>query len=616
MKCLNSRTASRRGSVLAFVLVAVVIFALLGTALLTVTYGVRTRAIRFKNETIAMLAAEAGYEQALFWMGQQRDILGNLNDPGSSGTLTFPPLNTSGIGSTCTYRILPHDYIGRPIFRIISEGFCGTARRTVDVLVVQKVSGWDMGMCRVPTGPSGTTSTGEVVFAQGEDIYMNIHINRLRPPHEAPDQDNADIYFSGTPIFPQGYTVEMGEDRYRTDGYDKYASIINSFQGGILFNQPDIRITDPCAITSKLNRFQASTLPAFRFDNVGKPRPQVDPGVTVAGATPMPAVQLEFSSDASGNSGQVKITNNCTVIGGKRADTRTRDYMVLDPATLTFTTYPIYAYHYRYDPADPCALAVTSQPYTVPVRDTYATQTFAGETFSCGQIFVDGNVIIGGDTPSVVGGKIVVVATGNIWIVNSLTVAGDHYANDPGLGPRNGMPILPGNENAIGLIARGVIKVVDPGMSVYGSSGNQGVGIAAAIPGPAGKKGNSLYQPIGSGAANSNVRSLPDPMVVEAAVTVGGGGWGAENVTRSDSGTYMGGGRKTSGSQDDLYLRGSICEVVRGIVGVVNTNGYIKHYYLDDRLLNGVLPGNIWLNGKFIPAPAGWQDYRDDVRAR
>ena len=70
-------------------------------------------------------------------------------------------------------------------------------------------------------------------------------------------------------------------------------------------------------------------------------------------------------------------------------------------------------------------------------------------------------------------------------------------------------------------------------------------------------------------------------------------------------------GRKNTNSSgnDDLILRGTITEVIRGIVGH-GTNGYLKNYYFDSRVLEGILPGDIWLQGKFIPAPAGWHDYR------
>ena len=93
---------------------------------------------------------------------------------------------------------------------------------------------------------------------------------------------------------------------------------------------------------------------------------------------------------------------------------------------------------------------------------------------------------------------------------------------------------------------------------------------------------------------------------MEAGITVGGGGWGAENVQR---GSY-GGRKETSGVQDNLVLRGTLSEVCRGVVGLTGTDGFLKHYYLDERLLTGILPGDIWLRGKFVPLPAGWSDYR------
>jgi hypothetical protein len=89
-------------------------------------------------------------------------------------------------------------------------------------------------------------------------------------------------------------------------------------------------------------------------------------------------------------------------------------------------------------------------------------------------------------------------------------------------------------------------------------------------------------------------------------MTVGGGGWGAENVARSS----YGGRKEYSSPQDYLIVRGAITEAVRGVVGVIGSDGYLKRYYMDERLLEGILPGDIWLRGKYIPAPAGWHDYR------
>ena len=91
-------------------------------------------------------------------------------------------------------------------------------------------------------------------------------------------------------------------------------------------------------------------------------------------------------------------------------------------------------------------------------------------------------------------------------------------------------------------------------------------------------------------------------------MTVGGGGWGAENVVRSG----YGGRKEYSSPQDDLILRGTITECVRGIVGIIGSDGFLKHYYFDTRMLQGILPGDMWLRGKYVPAPAGWRDYRSE----
>ena len=98
-------------------------------------------------------------------------------------------------------------------------------------------------------------------------------------------------------------------------------------------------------------------------------------------------------------------------------------------------------------------------------------------------------------------------------------------------------------------------------------------------------------------------------MVVEAAITVGGGGWGAENVARDRYGDR----KEASGNQDDLIVRGTLVEAFRGVVGLVGGDGFYKQYYFDSRLLEGILPGDMWLRGKFIPAPAGWSDYQSSI---
>lgn len=87
------------------------------------------------------------------------------------------------------------------------------------------------------------------------------------------------------------------------------------------------------------------------------------------------------------------------------------------------------------------------------------------------------------------------------------------------------------------------------------------------------------------------------------------GGFGAENVSRG----YYGGRKESGGTQDKLLVRGTLSEAFRGVVGLIGKDGYLKYYYMDTRFLEGILPGDIWLKGKFIPAPAGWHDYRPDI---
>jgi hypothetical protein len=548
------------------VTISLVILAALGVGLLMVGYGARLHAIRIKTEAVAMLAAEAGYEKAIFWMGQQKDMLSTLQQgiEGATGTIDFPT-------GSCDYQIELYTFAGsRPVYRIVSNGSSGKFKRTVDVFVMQAVSGWDMGMCRVLFGGKKTM---EVYFANGEIIDLPLHINDL---NDKPDE--RDMYILGSPKFLQ--TVGMGESRYvNGKGNDKYASVMDLFQSGIYFDQPDCKVTDEATIQTKVSRFAEGTKTEFRFT----------PTAEAPVARKHAAVQLEFFVE--GEVGKVRITNNCTVLGYQRDnDNKTLDFKI-KPGTggTESQRYDIYAYHF---------MPVSGQRTTIPIEQTYVSQSFGGvESQPGGQIFVDGNVIIGGDMSAqagdqIVKGRITVVATGNIWVADSVVVDGPHDGD--------GRPTME-NPNVLGLIAQGIIKVVDPGISAYAAGGlNQ-------YPGPPAELVDFQYVPIGrSDGAGQYDKHLPDPMIVEAAITVGGGGWGAENVE-----WYGYGGRKeASGPQDDLLIRGSLTEVVRGVVGLIGSDGFLKHYYMDARLLEGVLPGDVWLRGKYIPAPAGWHDYR------
>lgn len=560
------------GSAIVLVVILLIVLATLGLGMLTVAYGVRQKAIRLKNETVSMLAAEAGYETAIFWMSQQQDMLSSLQEavPGTTGSISVP-------GGDCNYQIQFYSFVGsRPIYKITSNGHSGMFNRTVEVLVVQAMSGWDMGMCRVPTGMGGTSP---VYFADGEIIDMPLHINDYQD-----NPDERDIHITGNPQFEQ--STAMGESRYTDGGSDKYSPVMNVFDNGIYFEQPDSKITDTDSVQSKVDRFENST----KLDYIFKPQS------TASVPHPQAAVQLEFFVEDG--VGKVRITNDCTVLGYERnSDSKTYDYEIKPGQSeiTEFRRYYIYTYHYMPKDAE-----ASGQRITVPIEQTYVTQSYGGmDSKPGGQIFIDGDAVIGGDLTEhngdqIVKGDITIVTTGNIWIADSIVVDGAHDAD--------GKPSID-NPNILGLIAQGVIKVVDPGMSSYDKGGIND------YPGPPDEDSKAVYVPIGlkdSGSADVYYRHLPDEMIVEAAITVGGGGWGAENVQR---GSY-GGRKEASGNQDLLIVRGTIVEAIRGVVGLVGADGYLKNYYFDERLLEGILPGDFWLRGKYVPAPAGWHDYR------
>ena len=57
-----------------------------------------------------------------------------------------------------------------------------------------------------------------------------------------------------------------------------------------------------------------------------------------------------------------------------------------------------------------------------------------------------------------------------------------------------------------------------------------------------------------------------------------------------------------------FIIMNSEADTIQGIICLVGADSYLKYYYYGERLLEGILPGDIWLKGKYIPAPAGWQD--------
>jgi hypothetical protein len=131
MKAKNLKLKTRnygRGSAIVLVVASLLILMTLGVGMLMAAYGVRHKATRLKNETVARLAAEAGYEQAVYWMSQQEDMLSAIQngDPGTNGTLDFPDAD-------CDYQIQLFTFVGyQPVYSVISTGHCGMFERTVD----------------------------------------------------------------------------------------------------------------------------------------------------------------------------------------------------------------------------------------------------------------------------------------------------------------------------------------------------------------------------------------------------------------------------------------------------------------------------------------------------
>lgn len=572
MKHPRKPTIRQRGSALILAVVLLLILSIFSIGVLKSAEGAHMQAVQQKRQIAALAAAEAAYERAIFAMSQQPDMLSTLVSGPFEGTLSFPD-------SQGTYSVSLASFLqAKPIFEITALGQSGMYQKTIHTYVVQAINGWAMGKCKAPVGGS---SFIDVVFATGEVVDMPVEINK-----EKDSPDVRDIKIQGYPVFLR--PVYMGESRYTSGGVDKYSSVMSCFKSGIYFDQPMLRITDSSGLESKIQRFRDTTAARFRFTPVADA-----PTLKL----PQPAVQLEFFVE--NGRGKVCITNNCTVRGFMQdKDSKTFDFRV-KPNTdgEKFERYPIYAYHVRRSNADS-----NGDRFTVDLRQTYVSQEFGGVASEpAGQIFVDGNVIIGsgrylGPQTNVVQGQISVVATGNIWIANSITISDQDDSGRTYPRQANGLP-NPENPNILGLIAKGVVKIVDPGMSDYSyvdDSPKQPAGFT--------------YVPIGwpdnPAKPDSHERHLPNPTVVEAAVTTAGGGWGAENVKRTSYG-----GRKTvSPNNDQLILRGNITEAVRGVVGVVGTDGYLKSYYWDERLLTGILPGNIWLKGKYVPVPGAWTE--------
>jgi len=597
--------------------------------MLTIAFGARLQAIRTRDETRAKLAAEAGYEEAICWLTEQYDVLSALSKSRRSGNTTIVKKLASNegdlLGSSFESEISFNDFLGtRPVYKVISKGYSKQLpdsswmyEKIIDANVVQAIVGWDMGQCKRPIDESRTT---EVRFTGNDIIEIPIHINAGDEK-----QDKEDIYVDrrNEPNF--SYPVFVGESRYSSSskGKDKYSGIINLFNSGIYFNQPNSKIKaidNGISITKKVNRFQTYTRSDFNFSSISGRRPKVsqvilddfeyNPYRHSKVISWKPAVQLQFYMKKQ-KDGWVKITNHCTVgcFDGDRYD------YILDFSNpnKNFKKSKIYAYHYARG-QDARHYEISKDIYVTP----YSTTPSGARVNASGglQIYVDGNVIIGGEVRRIgnseileinvkdgkkgwyengLKGKVTVVATGNIWIVSPIK----YYEKNV----TKGFPVPEStNQDVLGLFSQyGMVKVVNPSLGKEVPVNGNDIFVYN------GPTGIIEYQPIGilfdpndTSANGVKNRKLPEPMLVQAVITAYGGGWGVENVET----------REEKISENRLVVAGAISEVFRGLAKDPRSQrGFKKEYYFDKRLLKGILPGDMWLQSKYIPAPGGgWSD--------
>ncbi|MCK5174823.1 MAG: hypothetical protein KAR47_15620, partial [Planctomycetes bacterium] len=159
------------------------------------------------------------------------------------------------------------------------------------------------------------------------------------------------------------------------------------------------------------------------------------------------------------------------------------------------------------------------------------------------------------------------------------------------------------NPNVLHLFSQfGSVKIIDPRLS-------QQVPQKSTQPVKYTDQGGDLleYQPVATKAAGpfSYRRVLPSSMVVQAAITCGGGSWGMEN---------LGSATRKLDKEAILIAAGAIAVPVQGAL-VRGIGGFKRHYYFDERFLGGILSCNLGLQSKYIVAPGGWsdRDYRKYV---
>jgi len=537
-----------RGVVLAFAAMSLLVLATIGLGIMAVAYGYRHRAISVKDETIALAAAEAGYERARVWMSQQ-DSIGVLAR--GIEQKIGPAALDSGGSYECTVSCAGERDIGsRTVYRIVSKGRYNRATKAIDVLVTQAIDGW-ASTHREIVSNNGTRAAP---LNDANEIGMQLHINES-------DDGEPGMVIDGLSSFKRHVTTTESD----TGQYDPYQSL---FSKGISFNQPANFITDETVIQQRIVEFRTIANRIYV--------PLMNPRVILDNPTRQhePAVQIEF--DSSG----IRVANHCTVRCWGLTPTDWRIRPGSDGAA--YEQYPVYGCHFGpdYEP----------DPITGP-----------------GVIFVYGNVIIGprdrlfhipgGVQRYSVRGKFTVVAArrpdgkgGNIWI-------GDYIKAYSATGRLEDPPAAE-NPNVIALMAEGVVKVIDPRLQ------DDPLLLARDVL-SAGDLG--ICRPLGIPYGFGEL-ALPNPLVIDAAIVSAGGGWGVEGVEEVlgwGSHIYPGSGT------GKIYVHGSITEPYRGLVcSRDNTRAFAhKYFFFDNRFFQGILPEQIWFSSAYVPVPGGWRDY-------
>ena len=107
------------------VVLGIFILTILSVGILRLGYGAALRTRIIHGRTMAQLAAEAGYEQAVCWLSTQEDVLGFLSPAiGLAQVQAFDSNNTDFPESSYQCSVsFDHFMENRPVYKIVSNGY-------------------------------------------------------------------------------------------------------------------------------------------------------------------------------------------------------------------------------------------------------------------------------------------------------------------------------------------------------------------------------------------------------------------------------------------------------------------------------------------------------------